>query len=264
VIDVAPISLLGTNSVPADCSLLVAGGPKAALLTNELEKVEKYLGEGGRMLALFNTRALEKETGLEQTLTNWGVRVSGVIVSDPDQSSSGSDVIVSAFSKHAMINPLVGYMLYLDRPRPISKLGSRTQASDAPKVEAVAFSSEHAFMDGDPTRKQYRFPLIVAVERGDRGVSAERGSTRMIVVGDSVFLDNAHIDVYANRDFAVAAMDWLLERTQFVEGLGARPVQEWRVIMTKSQYQQTQWILLAGMPGSALLLGCLVWFQRRK
>jgi len=86
----------------------------------------------------------------------------------------------------------------------------------------------------------------------------------MIVAGDSVFLDNAHIDVYANRDFAVAAMDWLLERTQFVEGLGARPVQEWRVIMTKSQYQQTQWILLAGMPGSALLLGCLVWFQRRK
>jgi LPXTG-motif cell wall-anchored protein len=215
------------------------------------------------MLALFNTRALDKETGLEQILAHWGVRISGVIVTDPEHSQDGSDVIVSAFSKHPLVNPLLGNGLYLDRPRPVS--GPRTQPTGGPRVEAVAFSGEHAFMEGDPNRKQYRFPLMVTVERGDiKGVSSERGATRAVVAGDSVFLDNAHIDYLANRDFAVSAMDWLLDRTQLVEGLGAHPVKEWNVIMTKAQFQQAQWILLAGMPGGVLLLGGLVWIRRRK
>src|SRR5207249_3905037 len=55
--EIAPLSLLGTNPVPADCNLLVIPGPTAPLLPVELEKIEKYLNEGGRLLVLFNSRA---------------------------------------------------------------------------------------------------------------------------------------------------------------------------------------------------------------
>src|SRR5205823_4153838 len=89
-VEAGALSLLGTNGVPADCNLLIAGGPKAPLLPIELEKIGKYLNEGGRLLALFNTRALDKETGLEQILAGWGVRISAVIVDDPEHSASGS------------------------------------------------------------------------------------------------------------------------------------------------------------------------------
>src|SRR5262249_13028594 len=78
--EVAPLALLGTNPVPADCNLLVIAGATKPLLTNELEKIEKYLNEGGRLLVLIDTRALDRETGLEKILANWGVNVSGVIV----------------------------------------------------------------------------------------------------------------------------------------------------------------------------------------
>ena len=44
---------------------------------------------------------------------------------------------------------------------------------------------------------------MVAVEKGAiKDVITERGSTRMVVVGDSLFLANHQIDSAANRDFA--------------------------------------------------------------
>src|SRR5439155_18804566 len=128
-----------------------------------------------------------------------------------------------------------GLGLYLERPRPVSQLGSGSRATDAPHVEQIAFSGPKAFMEGDTNQTQYRFPLIVAVERG---------ATRAVVAGDSIFLDNAHIDLLANRDFAVAATDWLLDRTQLLEGISGYPVTEYKLVMTASQFQKTEWILL--------------------
>jgi len=68
----------------------------------------------------------------------------------------------------------------------------------------------------------------------------------------------------ANRDFVGYAVNWLLDRTQLLEELGPRPITEYRLVMTKSQLQTAQWILLAGMPGAVLLFGGLVWLRRRK
>jgi LPXTG-motif cell wall-anchored protein len=47
-------------------------------------------------------------------------------------------------------------------------------------------------------------------------------------------------------------------------GIGPRPVLEYRILMSARQLQNAQWILMAGMPGSMLLLGALVWLRRRK
>jgi hypothetical protein len=106
---------------------------------------------------------------------------------------------------------------------------------------------------------------MAAIEKGSiKGVITERGSTRMVVVGESVFLTNTGIRSAANRDFAGYALNWLLERTQLLEGLGPRSIVEYRIVMSQSQLQRVQWILLAAIPGGALLLGSLVWLRRRR
>ena len=109
------------------------------------------------------------------------------------------------------------------------------------------------------------FPLVVAVEKGAlKDVIAERGATRMIVVGDSLFLGNLQVDSAANRDFAAAAVNWLLERPQLLAGAGPRPMMEYKIVMTKTQMHQAQWILLGALPGGVLVLGGLVWLRRRR
>jgi len=105
----------------------------------------------------------------------------------------------------------------------------------------------------------------VAVEKGTiRDVITERGSTRMIVVGDSLFLGNLQMDSGANRDLAAAAVNWLVERPQLLAGVGPRPVMEYKIMMTRAQLRGAQWVLLGALPGSVLVLGGLVWLRRRR
>ena len=74
--------------------------------------------------------------------------------------------------------------------------------ADAPKVDELAFSGPQSTLMGDPTAAPRSYPLMVAVEqKAVPGVANTRGTTRMIVVGDSFFLGNRLIESGANRDF---------------------------------------------------------------
>jgi hypothetical protein len=67
-IRVTPLSLLGTNAIPADCHLLIIAGPATSLAEIELQKIDKFLTDGGRLLALFNANSLDPDTGLDRVL----------------------------------------------------------------------------------------------------------------------------------------------------------------------------------------------------
>jgi LPXTG-motif cell wall-anchored protein len=232
------------------------------MLPEELARIEEYLAQGGRMLVLLPSGSNPRETGLEQVLAKWGVGIGNQAIVDPQNSRWGSDVIISAFTKHPVTNPLLTSWLFLVQPRPVGKLPS--QSADAPKVDEIAFTSANAYLTGENARKRM-LPVMAAVEKGPvKGVITPRGSTRIIVTGDSTFLANRQLDLGGNRDFAGFAVNWLLDRTQLIEGVGPRPVTEYRLVMTRSQMQAAQWLLLAGMPGVSLALGGLVWLRRRK
>jgi gliding motility-associatede transport system auxiliary component len=266
-----PLSLLGTNSVPMDCNLLVIAGPRDALADFELEKIDQYLSQGGRLLALFNAGSINSETGgeitgLDKILAKWGVEIGTNIIHDAEHTSPnghGQDIIVTDFSpKHPLVNPLIDSYVYMVQPRAVQRLKTMPQTADAPKVEELAFTGPNAKAG---TSAPQRYSLIAAVEKGAiKGVITERGTTRIVVAGDSVFLTNAGLRNLTNRDFAEYALNWLLERTQLLGGVGPRSIVEYRVVMSQSQLQRVEWILLGAIPGGVLLLGGLVWLRRRR
>ena len=259
---------LGTNSVPMDCNLLIIAGPTSRLPDATLQKVDQYLDQGGRLLAMFNYITTNRETGLEKILAKWGVSVGANWIKDPDPNDTTqanlSDMIVSISGKHPLVNPLLHKRLQLLMPRSIGKISATPAPPGAPRVEVLASSGPRSFADGNPAAV-HAFPLMVAVEKDPiKGVITERGTTRMVIIGDSFFLGNYFIDAGANRLFAHCLANWLLDRTQLLQDIGPRPVKEYRNVMTKGQLQSAQWILLAGMPGTALLAGLLVSFRRRR
>jgi hypothetical protein len=254
-----------------DCNLLVIAGPRDAFADFELEKIDQYLSQGGRLLALLNAGSVRKETageitGLDKVLAKWGIEIGNEIIYDPEHTSPngrGQDIIVTDFNpKHPLVNPLLDSYLYLVQPRAVQKLKNLPQTADAPKVEELAFTGVNAKAGASAPQ---RFSLIAAVEKGAiKGVITERGSTRIVVAGDSVFLTNSGLRNLTNRDFAEYALNWLLERTQLLGGLGPRSIVEYRIVMTQSQLQRVEWILLGGIPGSVIFLGGLVWLRRRR
>ena len=84
------------------------------------------------------------------------------------------------------------------------------------------------------------------------------------MTGDSVFLGNYYIEGGGNRDFLNSAANWLLDRPQLLDGIGPRPVTEFRLMLTQQQQRQLRWLLLGALPGGVLLLGWLVWLVRRQ
>ena len=83
-----------------------------------------------------------------------------------------------------------------------------------------------------------------------------RAATRAsLSSGDSIFLGNQYIEAGANRDFLGYAVNWLLDRTALLEGIGPRPVTEFRLhddAATSSS--EVRWLLLGALPGGCCCL----------
>jgi len=260
------LSLLGTNQVPPDCNLMIIAGPKATIPEVELDKIENYLESGGRLLVLFNYASADKVTGLEALLAKWGVSVGNSTIKDENHSylGRGQDIVISGFAKHPVVNPLQMSGIHMILPRPVSVNAAASAAADAPKVVELAYTTSEAVLVQQPGVAPTNYPVAVAVEKGAvPGTSTDQATTRIVVVGDSLLFVNGMINNLANRDFASYAMNWLLDRTQLLKGLGPRPVLEHKLVMTHTQMNSAQWILLGGLPGAFLLLGALVWLRRR-
>jgi hypothetical protein len=261
---VEPLSLL-TNDMPADCQLLIIAGPRHTLSPEEMERVDNYLNHGGRAFILLLNPVIEgvRKSGLEKTLVNWGVHVGDGLVTDDTQAKSGqiSVLYVSNFGQHDIVRPLAGSRMGLMLPHSVRTQSSGSRAADTAKVVELAFTTERGKEAG---RASGTVPLMVAVEKGTiPGVATDSGTTRMVVVGDSLFLVNANIEFDANRDFANLAVNWLLDRAQLL-AIGPRPVHEYKISLTQSQMSAARWTLLGAMPGAVLLAGLLVWARRRQ
>jgi gliding motility-associatede transport system auxiliary component len=257
------LELHGDAEVPMDCSLLIIAAPIKFDIP-ELQKIDKYLAQGGRLFALFNYASMQRPTGLEPILQKWGVNVLSTYVKDP-QNSSGDVVAIRLFNPKTFVNPLTQLFLEMVLPRPITKVDWENPPANAPQVDELVLTSETSTLAGDPGAAPRSYPLIEAIEQKPvAGVSNPRGNTRIVVAGDSLFLDNQIIEAGANRDFVNYAVNWLVDRSELLGGIGPRPVTEFRLNLTRSQRQQIGWLLLGVLPGAVLCLGGLVWFARRK
>ena len=274
-IAVQPLELTGTNDLPPECSLVVVAGPRSPLEAGELEKLQRYLQRGGRLLALLSYyRAQRDRTGLEDFLAGWGVQVADNYVFDPARTIRGNDLIISNFAAHPVTSPLLDRQLHLVLARAVAPRAGAGVGAEA-RAQPLFFTSVQGYtasavspagvpqtVPGRDTRGAV--PLAVAVERGGiPGLGADLAAARLIVVGDSLFLGNEMIVSAANLDFASLAVNWLLDRPQDLAGLAARPLHEYRLALTPAQMARARRTLLAVLPGAALGLGGLVWWRRR-
>jgi hypothetical protein len=236
-----------------------------------LVKIQQYLAEGGRMFVLFNSYTVLNDvpTGLEALLQDWNIRVGNNIISDPPNTMMNGAIVVNLATKvnHPIVTPMAsGSGLAMFNPRSIEAVQPAKQFPGAPEAKALMFTSDSATVGPGaiPTPAKGNVPLVAAVEKGRvQGVVSERGTTAIVVAGDSSFLNNSYIDFADNRDFASFVVSWLLDQNQLLQGVGPHVVKEYTLMMTRSQIDQIRWIYLGAMPGGVMLLGFLVWLRRR-
>jgi hypothetical protein len=258
------LSLEGTNTVPADCQLLIiaAGANEGNIPPEELGKISAYLKQGGRLLALLTVHC-----GLGPVLAQWGLALgTNRVVTDKDFNIDRYTFYTAQWVPHPIVNPLASEDLRVRMvvPWPVYNITQQAKVPGAPEVSYLAVTSTNGY---DERMRRQAYPLLAAVEQGViNGVNSPRaGGTRIVVAGDSDFLDDEVIDTVAgNHYFAWGALNWLLDRQPILlAGLGPQPIREYNFYMTRSQTRTVQWLFLAAMPGAVLGLGALVWLRRR-
>jgi len=243
------IDLAGGTRIPSDCALVVVAGAKKEFSRVELDCLDAYLRQGGRLLTLMNEAG---QGGVASLLPAWGLRPSAAPLTGA-KTLSGSDVVVSDFSEHAVTAALRGSRVVLERPvtfAPSAVVGSGVGA------DSVSFTSLAKV--GDQT-------VAAAVERGvGTGSDLAIRPTRIVAVGDASFVLNGSLAARANSN-----RDFFMNCVAYLAGADSANASSTEVDVLVTGLDRAGWVRLlvhqaAAFPLAMLLLLATVTYARRR
>jgi ABC-type uncharacterized transport system involved in gliding motility auxiliary subunit len=274
-LEIKELVLTGEKAVPADAAAVVIAGPMQKMSSIEVEMLEEYLSQSGRLFVLLDAM---RETGLEEMLRRWGVVLRNDVVVDPDNTLRGSDVHIRWFNPHPIsmkMNAIVQFLLPRSIEPPRDAKGNYISINDQQTVTPLFFTSEASWSETQVTDNSATFNA----DTGDRmgplslGVAIERGAdqeeldvqidpSKMVVFGDSDFVSNGAM-VGGNADLFMSALNWLLDRDETL-AIAPKPIEKVKLGLSSNQFRVLGWVNIAGIPCIAVVLGLLVGFRRRK
>ncbi len=275
-VDLRPLSL-SERAVPTDCRLLIVPGPRNQLDALSLSRLRDHLADGGRQLILFRPQT---RAGLEPLLADWGVLVGNDEVNDPGNSYGDGSVKFTKYDwdkergLHPVMRGLALRQMSIRMGAPCSVTDLKSSPAGGENVRRTVLISTGAQgltylrpvpgMSPNSRRIGLRgyIPVAMAVER-DPPPGVENAETvRLIVMGDSAWLNNVLYDREANAELAWHLINWMLDRSQLL-AIGPRPITDHQFSLTEKNRRDLMGWLLGVVPGSILGFGFLVWLRRR-
>lgn len=250
------------KKIPEKGSLAVIVGPTKSFEKEEIDALEKYVNEGGKLLVFLDPLV---QTGLEELLSQWGIETKNQVVVDPSTGSpqvSAANLFVANYPKHPAVAQMTGLITLFVVTRPI--LPNSTVEDWA--VSPLATTTPNGWGESQITTQVYQFdpavdlkgPIAVAVAAESKGSS----KGRVVVVGDSEFVTNSQIGNLGNQEFLAGISKWLLAQESWIT-LPSKKVKEVQLHLNQTQMRQIFWSSLVGLPLMSLGFGVIVWSRRR-
>lgn len=273
-IEVKTLLLAEQKGVPGDCSAIVIAGADRSLSRAEVDLLEDYLDRSGRLLVLLEPVV---ETGMEELLSKWGVKVARDVV--VGLTLTGRDLVVKDYGKHDITRNLKGITAMFYLPRSVELLDPVEKVSelpaDRPHVFVLASTTPEGWAEYDLSESPARFDpevdrrgpvsVAVAVEKGPvPGIDVEIRPTRIVVVGDSDFVSNNALasGVGGNLDFFLSSLNWLVEREALL-AISPKVPGELRFEMSRKQWRLAFASIVIGVPLFVAFIGFLVRLARK-
>ncbi|MDD5679294.1 MAG: GldG family protein [Kiritimatiellae bacterium] len=272
-LEVKSLSFSDTSAVPADCDVLVIAGPTKRLTHPEVEMIQAYLNNHGRLFLLVDPGL---DSGMEKMLEFWGVRLgSDRVVSS---ATAPRQLLVTTYGEHPITTRMENITTIFTMPRSVQPMvgtnGTADKPADKPRVSVLASSGDQGWAELSVNQTQPKFdpgvdqsgpvPVAVAIEKGPApGMEVELQTTRLVIIGDSVLVSNGALLGGYNADFFMNALNWLLEREQTLN-IAPREPATIQVALDRGQLRRLSALVVVCLPGLVVLLGLVVWAHRRK
>jgi gliding motility-associatede transport system auxiliary component len=267
---VRPLPLVQVRTVPRDADLIIVSGPKEELIAEELDALSTYFTAGGNALFMLDPYTVP---GLSRYLAQFGfVLQDDVVVDDQNQVAGGEPLMpmISDFAREVFPRQLHG--------EPMLPVVRSVRVQDG-KARAFAFSSEASWALKNRERAE-RNELAFKVGEDEHGplpvaavatVGKEKAG-KIVVMGDSDFVDNFYARVPGNVDLFMNTVGWMLGRQEMV-ALGRAPnvpsskrvsTPKQSLYLTASQSRTFFWLMVVVEPALVFLVGMAVFARRRK
>ena len=273
--DSRSINLIVKAEIPADCTVLVVGGPITDYQQPEVDAIQKYVENGGRALFLLDPplkmgRAeVAENAALNKALETWGVTPQDNLIIDFNPigqiAGLGPQVaLVTSYDPQPIVSELKGSVTGFPLARSLEiKNGDKTSVdklfSSTETSLATMNLSNPAVDPKDP--KNIRGPLLLAAA-GTYKTGKDNSQGRFVVVGSSSWVANSFIGFNGNRDLALNTINWLASDEDLIS-IRPKDRDDRRVTLTRAQMN---WIRVTSqflLPLMVVLGGVSVWWRRR-
>ena len=272
---VKELTLLSTEEVPDDCSLLIIGGPKSDLIEDEITKLNKYIERGGSIMAMIDPGTFPVA---DKFAKKYGFNLGNDIIIDKMSQVFGANYLVPVVSVYEEKHPITeefNIMTFFPLARSVTikrepEMGSyplaMTGEASWGEIDVVALEEGQAEYNED---KEIKGPLSIAavttinVSNNNEEGNADRSTyAKMVMIGDSDFVNNTHINLAGNKDLFLNIVGWLAEEADLI-AVRKKSSSVSPVILTSTQGRFIFWIPVVVAPSLVLVIGIAVLTRRK-
>lgn len=287
--EVKNVFLMREKTVPADCTVLLVGGPEKDLLPETTAAIRDFVKKGGKAFVMVEPELKEHYPNLVALLKDWNIEAGNDVV--VDVSGMGQLFGFSELAPLAIEYPW--HPITKDFRLPTLYGGARSVQAGKGTVEGVSAqdlvkTSGQSWAESDlslkgPIKfdegKDRKGPISLAAVATVRGPAPaptpspspapspapEEPKTpegRVVAVGDADFASNSLLGFQGNQDFFLNAVAWLAEDADLISIRPKEPENQ-ALFLSRQVQQNVAWVALVLLPGLFVILGVVTWWRRR-
>ncbi|HSD65719.1 MAG TPA: GldG family protein [Vicinamibacteria bacterium] len=287
--EVKGVFLMREKTVPADCTVLLVGGPEKDLLPDTTAAIRDFVKKGGKALVMVEAELKEHYPNLVALLKDWNIEAGNDVV--VDVSGMGQLFGFSELAPLAIEYPW--HAITKDFRLPTLYGGARSvqagkgtvegvSAQDLVKTSAQSWAESDLALKG-PIKyeegKDRMGPISLAAVATVKGPAPAPTPTpspapspapeeprapegRVVAIGDADFASNALLGFQGNQDFLLNTVAWLAEDADLISIRPKEPENQ-ALFLSRQVQQNVGWFALVILPGLFVVLGVVTWWRRR-
>ncbi len=280
---------LDQDDIPGDCAVFVMAGPKTPLLSIEADRLERYLGQGNKLLVMLDPDTVA--FGLEDVLAKYGAIVRPNLLMERKRGlvpyaggyymgeEQSSYLSAARYSEHPVIEDLAERGMRTGFHLAREVVWAKPNTDINPRGNEFVFAgTDISFATGDVGKVLMNPRDAVSAEGSPSGpfcvgVAASADAidpltpkdvdTRLVVFGDSDFAtDRAIGNERGNLTLIVNALTWLAEDEDLI-AIQPREAGEKPLSLMQGQGVFISLLSVWRYPALVLVAGLLIWWYRR-
>ena len=245
-------------------------------MPEELNRIKDYIDSGGKVLFMIDPFTVPDTVSF---LKRYGFNI-------------GDDIIIDKLSQVFGANYLTPVVAQYDKEHPITKdfdlatffplARSVAVEKDLSKgIYPLAMTGEQSWAETDKKAleqgkaeyngdKDKKGPVSIAsvvtveakVEEQQKDNANRKRYAKIVVIGDSDFVNNTNINLAGNKDLFLNSVNWLAEEADLIT-IRKKEISSTPLLLTKAQGRLMFWLPVIIMPSIVLIAGIFILNRRR-